>query len=433
MDQDNVIVVDKNLALLRSLVIYGANASGKSNLLTALDFMRRFVGDSAREAQAEDPIPVEPFCLHPDTVHQPSVFETVFLLDGIQYRYGFSVTSERVVAEWLYYVPTRQEIELFTRDEKGIYVRPRFEDGHGLEKRTRKNALFLSVVAQFNGEQANHIRDWFITQCRSLTTIQDYSYFSYTVDCIAKERFDRGIEEFVRRLDLDISALSVIEAPIPRRDSAPPDPKMPGFEEDSTVPTPPSQGRRPQRHVQELRTHHAIRDDQGMVVGEEHFSARTMESEGSQKIIALAGPLLDVLTNGWTLFIDEIDARLHPLITVAILRLFNSQETNPKNAQLICATHDTNLLDHRRLRRDQIYFVEKDKTAATRLYSLAEFKLESSEGALRSIRNDTSLERNYIQGRFGAIPYIGDINQFFAEEVQRQVSGPDGVAAEQPI
>lgn len=432
LDKDNVVGVSKNLALLRSLVIYGANASGKTNLIKAIHFMRMFVRNSAREAQVEDPISVEPFCLNPNTLHQPSIFEVVFLLDGVQHRYGFSVTSERVAAEWLYFVPTRQEVELFTRDESGIYVRPRFREGHGLEIRTRKNALFLSVVAQFNGEMANYIRDWLITQCQALTTIEDHGYYPYTINCIAKGRFECRIEEFVRRLDLDISALSVVESLVPETDIGLSGHTRPDIEEISEVLVPPAGSRSSRRSPRELRTRHAIRDDDGMVVGEEDFLASRMESQGTQKLIALAGPLFDVLTNGRVLFVDEIDARLHPLITASILRLFNSPETNPRNAQLICATHDTNLLDHRRLRRDQIYFAEKDKAAATRLYSLAEFKLEGLDGTLRTVRNDTTLERNYIQGRFGAVPYIGDIRHFFAEDVQHQAPDPGGVATEQP-
>ena len=139
-----------------------------------------------------------------------------------------------------------------------------------------------------------------------------------------------------------------------------------------------------------------------------------MESEGTQKIIALCGPLFDVLTNGYVLLLDEIDARLHPLLTHAIVRLFHSSETNPKNAQLICATHDTNLLDRSLFRRDQIYFTEKDR-GATKLYSLAEFK---PTGKSRAVRSDASFERNYIEGRYGAIPYLGDLRELFAQTAQ---------------
>ncbi len=134
----------------------------------------------------------------------------------------------------------------------------------------------------------------------------------------------------------------------------------------------------------------------------------THESEGTKKLFALAGPILKVLRDGSVFIIDELDARLHPLLTEAIIRLFNSNETNPNNAQLVFTTHDTNLLTNKLFRRDQIWFTEKNKVGATDLYSLAEFK----------VRNDASYEKDYIAGRYGAIPFIGGL--------QRLVEGADG-------
>jgi hypothetical protein len=131
------------------------------------------------------------------------------------------------------------------------------------------------------------------------------------------------------------------------------------------------------------------------------------ESEGTQKLFAMAGPLVDTLENGRILVIDELDARLHPLITREIISLFNSNQTNPHNAQLIFMTHDTNILSHKFFRRDQIWFAEKDKFGATHLYSLAEYK----------IRNDASFENDYIQGRYGAVPFIGDLSHLIGEHV----------------
>jgi AAA15 family ATPase/GTPase len=135
----------------------------------------------------------------------------------------------------------------------------------------------------------------------------------------------------------------------------------------------------------------------------------THESEGTKKLFALAGPILKILKEGKTLIIDELDARLHPLLTEAIIRLFNSNETNPNNAQLVFTTHDTNLLTNKLFRRDQIWFTEKNKVGATDLYSLAEFK---------GVRSDASYEKDYIAGKYGAIPFIGGL--------QRLVEGDDG-------
>lgn len=154
-----------------------------------------------------------------------------------------------------------------------------------------------------------------------------------------------------------------------------------------------------------VKTIHKKFDKEGKQTALEIFDIDSHESEGTKKLFSLAGPLMDTLKNGRILFIDEFDARLHPLITYEIIRLFNSNKTNPKNAQIIFATHDTNLLSNKLFRRDQIWFAEKDKGGATHLYSLAEYK----------VRNDASFENDYIQGKYGAIPFIGDLKQLFEE------------------
>jgi hypothetical protein len=156
-----------------------------------------------------------------------------------------------------------------------------------------------------------------------------------------------------------------------------------------------------------IQTIHRKFDGEGNSVSTELFDLDDQESEGTQKVFALAGPLVDTLKNGKVLIIDEFDARIHPLISRAIVELFNSNESNSNNAQLIFMTHDTNLLSNRLFRRDQIWFTEKNRYGATDLYSLAEYK----------IRNDASFESDYIKGRYGAIPYIGNLNHLLDSHV----------------
>ena len=135
------------------------------------------------------------------------------------------------------------------------------------------------------------------------------------------------------------------------------------------------------------------------------------ESEGTRKLFRIIGPILDSVMNGHVLVIDELEAKLHPLLTKAIVRLFNSAKTNPKHTQLIFATHDTNLLQYGKLRRDQIWFTEKTQRGATSLYSLADFKLPRGT----KVRNDAAFEKNYIQGRYGAIPFLGDLESLLKD------------------
>ncbi len=412
LSTENVIPVADDLSLLRSVVIYGANASGKSNLFKAFAFFRRFVLNSARESGAEDPIDVEPFLLRDDCRDQPSHFEVVFLNNGIQYRYGFEATRERVTSEWLFHTPTSREATLFVRDTDGIRIpsHSSFREGRALVKLTRDNALFLSVAAQFNGEIAQRLLKWFL-QCASLSASTDERYMGYTTRCIEQGKYVSLMNQLMQDLDVGINKLSVLETPLSPAE-------LPFFttmmqaiktrrgddkEDKNTAP--------PTKKL--VQTWHEVRDESGGIKRLEAFDMQEMESEGTKKIIALGGPLFDALSQGRVLFIDEIDARLHPLLTAAIIRLFNSPETNLYGAQLICATHDTNLLDGRRLRRDQICFTEKED-GATRLYSLADFKIDGN----KRVRGNALFEQDYIQGRYGAIPYLGDLSRFFAEEVQ---------------
>jgi len=434
LDRDNVSDVNPRLSLLRSAVIYGANASGKSNILKAFHFMKDFVRDSVRQ-QDEDKIPVDPFHLDITTIDQPSTFEAVFLIDGIQHRYGFSVMKDRVVAEWLYYIPNRREVELFTRDYDTLHIAHSFREGRGLKELELdlKNKLLLSVIAGLkSGEKAKQVRHWFVNRCDVLEADDDRGYSDFTVLLIATGILHSEIESLVKHLDLDINKLSLNQK---LRPSVP----LPSGQSIESMKGSAGRYRIKNVHdehdlVWELRTHHPVRDEGSKVVGEMVFDANISESEGTQKIIALAGPLIYALAHGKVLFLDEIDARLHPVITAAIVRLFNSPETNPRSAQLICVTHDTNLLDRHLFRRDQIYFVEKDAVAATHLYSLADFKLEGAGQKGKTVRNDASFEKNYIQGRYGAIPFLGNIEQWFIEQFQKEapLAAADSVLPQVP-
>jgi hypothetical protein len=209
----------------------------------------------------------------------------------------------------------------------------------------------------------------------------------------------REINDLIQRLDLNISNVYLEEAPVQPTLGLEFDPD----EADESPRSRKVQERRERRMSPPVvRTVHTIYDEEGQPQGEARFDMDEHESEGTRRVFFLAGPLLDTLRRGGIFVVDEFDAQLHPLMTRELVQLFNSRETNPHHAQLIFTTQDTNLLDNTLFRRDQIWFVEKNRQGASQLYSLAEFKLENE----RSVRNDLSLERNYIQGRFGAVPYL---------------------------
>jgi hypothetical protein len=396
LDENNVFDLDAKLHLLKSAAIYGANASGKSNLTHAVKFMRQFVLNSSKDTQASESIPIEPFRLSTDTATKPSHFEMVFALEGRRYRYGFELTSECVVAEWLYHVPTVREAKLFERRDGRPYdLSPTFKEGKDLWAKTRDNALFLSVVAQFNGPIARSLLDWF-GNLGVISGLDDDVLFLRTLEMLKDIPSRDAIVQFVKSLDLGVDDIETRKTPWrPQLPKDVPDEFKALFTEieklgDVTI----------AEHI-DVMTAHRSYDAKGKQAAVVFLDINRNESHGTRKLFALAGPLLHALRMGKLLFIDELDARLHPLLTQAIIALFNSNTTNPKNAQLVFVTHDTNLLSKELFRRDQIWFAEKDRFGATHLYSLAEY----------NVRNDASFENNYIRGKYGAVPFLGDLTR----------------------
>lgn len=381
--------------LLKSAVVYGANASGKSNLLRAMAFMKSFIISSSKDMQAEETIGVTPFKLDVESENGPSHFEVCFLLKDFQYRYGFEVDSTDVRKEWLLRTEKIKEETLFLREGEGIDVSNDFPEGKGLEEKTRRNALFLSVVAQFNGVIAGDILKW-LNGFRALHGLLDDPYERYTMQLLQDETTRPLIVDFIKRADVGIEDLVVSEEPIEQHE-------LNRYSEEIR------QRLLKAKRLRMATLHRKFRD--GVTDGLVNFDFSEDESEGTKKFFRIAGPIFDCLKNGYVVAIDELDAKLHPLLTKAIVRLFNSTESNPKNAQLIFATHDTNLLHYGKLRRDQVWFTEKSAQAATSLYSLAEFKLPEGN----KVRNDAAFEKNYIQGRYGAIPFLGDMAAILKE------------------
>ena len=402
LNKKNLFAAHGGVKLLTSAAIYGANASGKSNLIGAIHFMAGFVRNSHKSSDPTGGIDVEPFRLSTQTEDEPSSFEIVFVTEGKRYRYGFEVTNDRVEAEWLYVAPKVRESRLFERDDDGIKLGDKFKgEGRDLVERTRPNALFLSVVAQFDGEIAQEVLSWFrsLGIATSLTHL-NLGMRAFTESMLNDEESAQAIGSLIKRLDLGIDDFQIekrVSSPEPLPEEVPeelrtalePFLKLVGEQEQTTV-----------------RTIHRKVNDEGRPVEPELFYLDRHESEGTKKLFSLSGPLIDTLISGDVLIIDELDARLHPLLTREIVRLFHDPDQNRNDAQLVFVTQDTNLLDNLLLRRDQIWFVEKDRQGASYLYSLAEFR----------VRNDATYEKDYIHGRYGAIPFLGGMRHVLPEQ-----------------
>ncbi|NJN68205.1 MAG: ATP-binding protein [Chloroflexaceae bacterium] len=412
-DEHKVFSAGPGLELLTSAAVYGANASGKSNLIRGLDFMRMFVLNSSRETQITEAIPVEPFLLSTATEDQPSLFEIVFLTDDTQYRYGFAVHRQGVVSEWLYRLGKSREMRLFERDRDAIKVNARnFPEGQELEKRTRPNALFLSVVAQFNGRIATRILRWF-NRLIVNTGIDDRALsLFFAVTSFEQSSYREDIEQFIRRLDVGIERFLT-----ERRPALFAIPKNMPKELAAFVETLNQRIKGPEQI--RIRTFHRRFNAADQPQDEVLFDLEEQESEGTQRLFVLAYPFLRTLRQGSVLVIDEMDARLHPNLVTELIRLFHSVKTNPNQAQLVFTTHNTNLLSAQLFRRDQVWFVEKSRRGASDLYSLVEYRTDNQ----KIVRNDAPFEKDYVMGRYGAIPFIGNLDELLGVGVGQESQG----------
>jgi hypothetical protein len=376
-DNPENIIVNGKYKLLRSAVIYGANSSGKSNLIKAFERMREIVVNSIKQSSTDE-LGISPFLLSNETEQQPSYFEVLFLINGIRYRYGFEADNRTIHSEWLFEREGNKEINLFIREKDEIEISGDFEEGRSLEGKTRDNALFLSVVDQFNGVKSKQIIKWFSNLIVFSGIQHEKQRFLTTLLLNQIDVFGSMIKDFLTPLSLGFNDIEII-----KNDKA-------GSEQ--------------------VITYHNKYDSYGNVIGKCEFKLLEQESSGTNKLYDMAGYLAIGLKFGGLTIIDELDAKLHPLLTMAIIKLFNSPKHNKKNAQLIFATHDTNLLNYGCFRRDQIYFTEKNHLEATDLYSLVEYR----EANGKKVRNDRSYEKDYIAGRYGAIPFIGDFINLFS-------------------
>ncbi|MBO4661778.1 MAG: ATP-binding protein [Bacteroidaceae bacterium] len=362
-------LADTGISLVRSAVIYGANASGKSNVLKAFAFYKRFITDSFKDSQAGEAIDVENFRLNATTIDEPTSLEATFTDGEYIYRYGFEVDSQKVQMEWLYRRICKKrakEVELFYREDGVTTVHPKSQLLQELvnKKMVRSNALLLSTAAQFNETTAVSILRW-LSNTQVLFCSEDEVLWQNAIKYLDDETIRERIIAFARYADLGIENIIKVDNRIVSR--------------------------------------HRQYDDEGREVNNVAFSFNRNESEGTVKYFSLAYPIIDALDNGKCIVIDELDSRLHPLLVKRIIALFNDAQTNPKGAQLLFTAHDTYLLSAGLFRRDQVWFTQKDNFGATELYSLAEYK----------VRSTSPFEREYLLGKYGATPLIGDMESIF--------------------
>jgi AAA15 family ATPase/GTPase len=372
--------------LLKSAVVYGANASGKSNLIKALQYMRGVVLESAALQPGQTFDRLQPFKLDATSGSLPTQFELTFILDGVRYQYGFAMNAQRIVSEQLLVYKAFKPQRWFERHFDAETGKDVYEFGPGLkgaknlwEGATRPNALFLSVAVQLNSDALRPVFDWF---AHRLVIFNEQSPLSphFSVQMLKQEAQRHAIREFLRAADTSIADIEVAtkQAMVHNLhfDLAT------GKREETAS----------EQAVDEVKFHHVT--EHGKAVFD-----LTDESSGTRNLLFLTGPILDILGKGLTLVIDELDTSLHTLLVQALVRLFHRPEVNTGGAQIVFTTHDTSLLDAYGLfRRDQVWFVEKRPDQSSSLYPLLDF----------SPRKNEALERGYLQGRYGALPFLNN-------------------------
>lgn len=391
-------IESKGYHILKSAVIYGANASGKSTVLNALAYMREMVLNRYKVTQSVDKLPYFPFLLNTETETASSHFEIIFLKGDCKYRYGFEVDSEKVYSEWLYADTRGKESRLFQRNIEGniFYVNQlKFKEGRRLK--AIDNQLFIWRCDQEGGEVSKTILEWFY-DLNLLNGLQNQPYIDFALEQMKDPNIKAKLLDLLKKADLSINDLKIDEQDIP--DEQAKELPLPAEIMEKIL----SGGAR--ITSSDIQTSHKKFDADNNATGATYFSLNTDESQGTKKFLALSAPILDTLKSGKILLIDEIDASLHPMLTEGLIKLFHNAENNPFNAQLIFTTHDVSFLSRPQLfGRDQIWFTEKNLYGSTELYSLLEFR-KNSKG--KDVRSTDNLEKHYLQGQFGAVPYLGD-------------------------
>jgi hypothetical protein len=389
--------------------IYGANASGKSNVLRGLRLMHDVVTEQVQRWQPSSAIPHDPFLLDEQSREKPSSFAVDIVTRGVRYSYGFSICDAKITAEWLYSYPKGPRRILFEREGDKYKVGSTVSSPRILLLRelVSENDLFLTAAAKAKIEEFLPAFEWFQNGLWFASDESDNRQMRlrYTQKLLADPRWSKQVQEILQAADLGIKEVRMppsevifekVEEKNPRR--GPSFRIRPG---EGGVVRVIYSGEKPEIDISEIPGLLATQD-----ILFEHFGKKAAdlpfeeESRGTREWFAMVGFVLRALENGWTLIVDELDTSLHPLLLAQVVRLFQTPETNPEGAQIIFTTHDVSLLGRQGgdevLRRDEIWFVEKNQQGESSLFPLTDFKP----------RDGLNWEKRYLGGSVGAVPYV---------------------------
>lgn len=370
----NVAKID-NGEYLKVSAIYGANASGKTNVLQAFDYMKKriLVSDDSKKNSPIDEENVYSFMINND----PIALEVEILAKNNKiYKYGFEVLKDTIISEWLFEKRVNKFYSIFGRENNNVSMKPnKISDLVNIDERT----LFLNIYSKIdrNNKDFSNVYDWFVNSTYLDLGNPNFERFinnRVSLKILSDENYKKELLKFIKTFDSGIEGIKT---------------------------TPDS--------IEAVKSNNGIIDIEVIHKGENgELKALPfyLESNGTRKMFHLFDFFMDALKNGMVLFVDELDAKLHPLLTRYIINLFHNSDTNKGNGQLIYSTHDTVNLNKETFRRDEIWFAEKDKDGISEIYALSDYILEDDKNAGKKVRNDATYNKDYLTGRYGAIPVL---------------------------
>ena len=374
----NVVKTD-NINLLKVAAIYGANASGKTNVLQAFDYMKKriLVSDDSKKNSPIDEDNVYSFMIN----NEPISLEVEILAENNKiYKYGFDVLKDSIVSEWLYIKKINKFYTIFERKRNNVTMKSnnKISGLANIDERT----LFLNIYSKIDkdNEDFNNVYDWFVNANYldlGNPRFEDFINTRISLKILSDEKYKKELLRFIKTFDSGIEGIK-------------------------TTP----------KSLEEVQNNNRVVKVELIHRGEDNELKALpleLESNGTRKMFHLFDFFMDALRNGIVLFIDELDAKLHPLLTRYIINLFHNSETNIGNGQLIYSTHDTVNLNKDTFRRDEIWFTEKNRDGVSEMYALSDYILDDEDGNNKSskkVRNDATYNKDYLTGRYGAIPVL---------------------------
>ena len=372
------VVKTEHINLLKVAAIYGANASGKTNVLQAFDYMKKriLVSDDSRKNSHIDEDNVYSFMIN----NEPISLEVEILAKNDKiYKYGFDVLKDSIVSEWLYEKRINKYYLIFEREKNNVTMKSNSKISGlvNIDERT----LFLNIYSKIDkdNEDFNNVYNWFVNANYldlGNPRFEDFINTRISLKILSDEKYKKELLKFIKTFDSGIEGIKT---------------------------TPDS--------IEEVQNNNRVIKIELIHKGENNELKALpleLESNGTRKMFHLFDFFMDALKNGMVLFIDELDAKLHPLLTRYIINLFHKSETNRGNGQLIYSTHDTVNLNKETFRRDEIWFTEKNRDGVSELYALSDYILDDDgdEKSGKKVRNDATYNKDYLTGRYGAIPVL---------------------------